>query len=164
MQSMDEIYQAYAKTVYKYLLTRTHDGDLAEELTQETFYQAIRSIHRFDGSCQISTWLCAIAKNLWLAYQRKYPPTDMLENGMDDAKLATVSAEQEALETESRVRLMKKLHVCPEPFREVLYLRIFGNLSFREIGEIMGKTENWARVTFYRGKEKLRKEMTEDEL
>ena len=71
MQSMDEIYQAYAKTVYKYLLTRTHDADLAEELTQETFYQAIRSIDRFDGSCRISTWLCAIAKNLWLAYQRK---------------------------------------------------------------------------------------------
>ena len=59
---------------------------------------------------------------------------------------------------------MKAMHVCPEPFREVMYLRIFGNLSFREIGEIMGKTENWARVTFYRGKEKMRKELVEDEI
>lgn len=163
MQSMDEIYQAYAKTVYKYLLTRTHDADLAQELTQETFYQAIRSIHRFDGSCQISTWLCAIAKNLWLSYQRKHPQTELLEERIEDTKLATASAEQEALETESRVEIMKKLHVCPEPFREVLYLRIFGNLSFREIGEIMEKTENWARVTFYRGKEKLREELMDDE-
>lgn len=163
MQSMDEIYQAYAKTVYKYLLTRTHDADLAEELTQETFYQAVRSIDRFDGSCRISTWLCAIAKNLWLAYQRKHPPTESLEDKVDEARLATASAESQALDAAARVEIMKKLHVCPEPFREVLYLRIFGNLSFREIGEIMEKTENWARVTFYRGKEKLREELICDE-
>ena len=77
--------------------------------------------------------------------------------------LAGASAETKAMEVMSRVELMRKLHVCPEPFREVMYLRIFGNLSFREIGEIMEKTENWARVTFYRGKEKLRKEFVEDE-
>ena len=163
MQSMDEIYQAYAKTVYKYLLTRTHDADLAEELTQETFYQAIRSIDRFDGSCRISTWLCAIAKNLWLAYQRKHPPTESLEDKLDEPRLATASAESQAMDAAARVEIMKKLHICPEPFREVLYLRIFGNLSFREIGEIMEKTENWARVTFYRGKEKLREELIRDE-
>ena len=64
MQSMDEIYQSYAKTVYKYLMSQTHSEDLAEELTQETFYQAIRTIDRYDGSCRISTWLCAIAKNV----------------------------------------------------------------------------------------------------
>lgn len=163
MQSMDEIYQAYAKTVYKYLLTRTHDADLAEELTQETFYQAIRSIDRFDGSCRISTWLCAIAKNLWFAYQRKHPPTEPLKDNLDEARLATASAESQAIDAATRVELMRKLHVCPEPFREVLYLRIFGSLSFREIGEIMEKTENWARVTFYRGKEKLREELMRDE-
>lgn len=163
MQSMDEIYQSYAKTVYKYLLTRTQDADLAEELTQETFCQAIRSIDRFDGSCRISTWLCAIAKNLWLAYCRKNPKTEPLEDNLDESKLAVASAESLVVDAASRVEVMKKLHVCPEPFREVLYLRIFGNLSFREIGEIMEKTENWARVTFYRGKEKLREELMRDE-
>lgn len=163
MQQMEELYRMHAKTVYKYLLSQTHNADLAEELTQETFYQAIRSIHRFDGSCKISTWLCGIAKNLWFAYCRKHPQTQPLEDLTDDLKLATASAESEVMEGASRVELMKKLHVCPEPFREVMYLRIFGNLSFREIGEIMEKTENWARVTFYRGKEKLRKEFSEDE-
>ena len=63
MQPMEEIYQEYARTVFKYLLSKTHDEDLAEELTQETFYQALKSIDRFDESCKISTWLCAIAKN-----------------------------------------------------------------------------------------------------
>lgn len=155
MQSMDEIYQKYAMTVYKYLLSRVQNPDLAEELTQETFYQAVRSIDRFDQSCQISTWLCAIAKNQLLSYQRKNPPLESLE---DDSQ-SVESAEQKVLGSLNRVELLKRLHSCPEPFREVLYLRIFGNLSFKEIGEIMSRTENWARVTFYRGKEKLRKDM-----
>ena len=159
MQSMDEIYQKYAKTVYKYLLSRTHNSDLAEELTQETFYQAIRTIDRYDESCQLSTWLCAIAKNQLITYQRKHPPTESLE----DYDIEIRSAESDALNDMGKVELMKRLHECPEPFREILYLRIFGDLSFKEIGEIMGQSENWARVTFYRGKEKLRKDLEEDE-
>lgn len=159
MQSMDEIYQKYARTVYKYLLSLIHNHDVAEELTQETFYQAIKSIDRFDESCQVSTWLCAIAKNQLLSWQRKHPPLENLE----DHDQVQESAEQDVLGSLSRVELMKRLHSCPEPFREILYLRIFGNLSFKEIGEIMGRTENWARVTFYRGKEKLRKELVRDE-
>lgn len=154
MQSMDDIYQSYALTVYKYLLSLCRNDDLAEELTQETFYQAIKSIKRFDGSCHISTWLCAIAKKQFLAYQRKHPKTAELE-----AYDTTVpSAEEDAIAYENRVELLRRLHLCPEPYREILYLRIFGSLSFREIGDILGKSENWARVTFYRGKEKLRKE------
>ncbi len=159
MQSMDEIYQKYAKMVYKYLMSLVHNSDLAEELTQETFYQAIRSIGRFDGSCQISTWLCAIAKNQFLSYQRKHPPFESLEV----CNQAFDSAEKEVFDSINRVEILKRLHICPEPFREILYLRIFGSLSFREIGEIMGRTENWARVTFYRGKEKLRKEIMKNE-
>lgn len=159
MQSMDEIYQKYARMVYKYLLSLTHNPDVAEEITQETFYQAVKSIGRFDGSCTLSTWLCSIAKNQLLTYQRKHPPLEEL----DTCSQVSGSAEENAMAALSRVELMKKLHLCPEPFREVLYLRIFGNLSFREIGEIMGRTENWARVTFYRGKERLRKEIVADE-
>ena len=160
MQSMDEIYQEYARMVYRYLLSRTHREDLAEELTQETFYQALRSIDRFDESCRISTWLCAIAKNQYRMYCRKHP---FSEENLKEEDVALESAEQEAIASIQHMDLLKKLHLCPEPFREILYLRIFGNLSFKEIGEIMGKTENWARVTFYRGKEKLRKGLMDDE-
>lgn len=166
MQSMDEIYQKFAQTVYRYLLSLTHNSDLAEELTQETFYQALKSIDKFDGSCKVSTWLCAIAKNQMYSYYRKHPVTDSLD---DDTKVPTksitdivASAESEVLDSISHVELMKKLHHCPEPFREILYLRIYGNLSFKEIGDIVGKTENWARVTYYRGKERLRKEIESD--
>ena len=159
MQSMDEIYQKYARTVYKYLLSRTQNEALAEELTQETFYQAIQSIDRFEGKCKLSTWLCAIAKHQLLSYQRKHPPQDNLE----ETSSSVESAEDKVLGSMNYVELMKRLHLCPEPFREILYMRIFGNLSFKEIGEIMGQTENWARVTYYRGKEKLKKGLIEDE-
>ena len=160
MQSMDEIYQTYARTVYKFLLSKTHNEDITEELTQETFYQAIKSIHRYDGSCKLSTWLCAIAKNQLMAYQRKHPTEETID---DYENLSVANVETEVFDRMQRIELMKKLHVCPEPFREILYLRIFGSLSFKEIGEIMGKTENWARVNFYRAKERLKKEVEKNE-
>lgn len=153
------IYQQHAQTVYRYLLSLTRDEDLSEELTQETFYQAIRSSGRYDGSCKVTTWLCAIAKNVLQSYRRKHPSHEDLET----ADLVSPSAEQEADLTLSRVDLMRSVHALPEPYREVLYLRLFGDLPFREIGDIFGKPENWARVTFYRGKEKLRKEFTDNE-
>lgn len=159
MQSMEEVYRSHAKTVYKYLLVKCQNEDLAEELTQETFYQAIKSIDRYDKSCKMSTWLCAIAKNKYLEYVRKHKAIDSIED--DNVKIdePISSAEDACITSASRVELMRKLHSCQEPYREVLYLRIFGNLSFKEIGEIMNQSENWARVTFYRGKEKLRKEV-----
>ena len=152
MQSMDEIYQQHAQTVYRYLLTHTRDADLAEELTQETFYQAIRSSDRFDESCKVSTWLCAIAKRVLLTHRRKHPATEELE----EQTMSVPSAESEAIDTVSRMELIRLVHELPEPAREVVYLRAFGGLSFAEIGEVQGKTENWARVTFYRAKEKLK--------
>ena len=159
MQQIDELYQHYARTVYKYLKSLSHDEDLAEELTQETFYQAIRSIERFDGSCKVSTWLCAIAKNQYLSHLRKNPPHE----DISEQEIPVASAESNALGSLGRIELLKLLHDLEEPYREVIYLRAFGSLSFAEIGEVLGKTENWARVTFYRGKAKIGKEMCEYE-
>lgn len=158
MLSMDETYRAHAQTVYRYLLSLTHDAALSEELTQDTFYQAVKSVNRFDGSCKVSTWLCAIAKRLWLADRRK-----RRLDGPPDETLSTPSAEQDALAGFSRAELLRRLHALDEPLREVMYLRAFGALSFAEIGDILGKTENWARVTFYRGKQRLKKELETDE-
>ena len=147
MQDMDAVYRQHFRMVYQYLMSLTHQPDVAEELAQETFCQAVSSIHRYDGSCKITTWLCAIAKNQYLSYLRKHPP----------------SAEQEALSSAGKMELLQCLHQFQEPYREVIYLRVFGNLSFREIGQIMGQSENWARVMFYRSKERLRKELNKHE-
>lgn len=159
MESMNEIYQKYARTVYGYIFAKTNDHHIAEELTQETFYQAVKSINRYDGSCKISTWLCAIAKNQLKTYYRKNPK--MAE--ITDAEHVASSAENQALDNLMTSDILKVIHNQKESYREVLYLRILGDLSFKEIGNILGKSENWARVTFYRGKEKLKGELEEYE-
>lgn len=158
MPQTEEIYQKYANTVYKYLLSKTRNTDLAEELTQETFYRAIRASGSFDGTCTVSTWLCAIAKNLLREYWRKHPETEEISETDDSVQ----SSEDTVLASMERVHLLRKLHLLEEPWREILYLRIYGSLSFREIGDIFERNENWARVNYYRGKEKLRKEIEND--
>lgn len=151
---MQKVYQQHAQTVYKFLLAQCRDPGLAEELTQETFYRAVCSIDRFDGSCKLSVWLCQIAKHLWYQHLRKrQKETVPLETAPETP---VPSAEDGVLDQEGRLTLLRQIHRLPEPQREVIYLRAFGNLSFREIGDVLGKTENWARVTFYRTKEKLR--------
>ena len=158
MLSMDEVYREHSRTVYRYLLSLTRDAELSEELTQETFYQAVKNAERFDEKCKVSTWLCAIAKNLLQSERRRHPPTDEL----DESLASAVSPEDDAISRAGQLELMRKLHLLGGEAREVLYLRLLGGLSFAEIGEILGRTENWARVTYYRGKEKLKKELESD--
>ena len=154
MTDMDQIYRDYAHTVYKFLLSQCRDADLAEELTQETFYRAMRSIDRYDGSCKLSVWLCQIGKHVWFQHLRK--AQKQAEELTEDILLPAPSAEDDVLARTEHLDLLRAIHTLPEQTREVVYLRLFGDLSFREIGAVLGKTENWARVTFYRGKEKLR--------
>ncbi|MBR3391369.1 MAG: sigma-70 family RNA polymerase sigma factor [Firmicutes bacterium] len=154
---MDRVYREHSRLVYRYLLSRCHDPALAEELTQETFYRAVKSSQRFDGGCPVSTWLVGIAKNLLKEEARRQPVGELTETAAE-----TAAAESEALSSLSRLTLLQKLHGLAEPSREVVYLRSFGGLSFREIGQVFGNSENWARVTFYRAKERLKKEMDEE--
>lgn len=158
---MEEIYKKHAKTVYRYLLSLTHNEDLAEEITQETFYQAVRCAGRYDGSCKISTWLCSIARNSWLAWMKKNKEIVISDDKIEADTVC--SAEDMVISDISKVELMRKLHQLKEPLREVIYLRLAGDLSFREIGDIMGMSENWARVNYFRGKEKLLKEVKKNE-
>ena len=172
MDSLEKIYEENARIVYRYLLSLTQDSDLAEEITQETFYQAVKAVDRFDHSCRVSTWLCAIAKNQLRKHQRKESrfrlttPESANEDAFDlipENAGEVSSTESQVLSNWNRVEILRRMHQLPEPGREVLYLRIFGCLSFREIGEVMGKSENWARVTYYRGKLKLREVMNDEE-
>ena len=167
MNDMDQVYRQHAQTVYKFLLSQCHDTDLAEELTQETFYQAVKSIGRFDGSCKLSTWLCQIARHLWYQHLEKHRAertmTRPLAETPPEDDPAVLSAEEETSARQGHLDLLRQIHDLPDPMREVVYLRAFGGLSFREIGDVLGKTENWARVTFFRGKERLRKDGACDE-
>ena len=159
MDSMDQMYRKHSRMIYAFLLSRTGEDALAEELTQETFYQAVKSLDRFKGQSSASTWLCGIANNVWLAYLRKQKRSgEIFSSDEDEACFTSSSAESPEdnfIRKSDNLTLMQALHEVKEPMREVLYLRLMGELSFREIGQIMGQSENWARVTFYRGKTKL---------
>lgn len=156
MFDMDAAYREYAVMVYKFLLSFGYEEELAEELTQETFYQAVRSVDRYDGSCKVSTWLCQIAKHLWYREmeRRKRKGTSELTADMESLEKPV---EEQLLVKEEKMELFRKVHVLDEISKEIVLLRVTGAFSFKEIAELFGKNENWARVTYYRAKQKLLK-------
>ena len=158
MTDLDEVYSKFSGTVTSYLLRLCGNQQLAEELTQETFYQAVRCIGRFDGKSSISTWLCSIAKHEFLSGKRRdredlYAPDapvfDSSEPGIDTG----------FVRREEALRLHRHLHAMDEPYREVFMLRVFGELMFDQIAALFGKSASWARVTYYRAKLRLQEEM-----
>lgn len=158
MQDIEKIYEEYFETVNKYLFCLTHSDNLAEELTQETFYRAVKKIDTYKGDCKMSVWLCQIAKNLWYDYCRRKKISTNIEKDEIFNEQYTESTENNFIKKEEKVELYKKMQQLDEKTREVIYLRITGELSFKEIGNILNKTENWARVTFYRGKNQLKED------
>lgn len=161
---MKKVCEEYYQTVYGYLVSITGGNiDLAEELTQETFYRAIKASGKFRGECKMSTWLCQIAK--YAFYQHLDKKKRRKEVSMDDAieVAAEQQIEKEYISNEQKLEIYKKIQRLESPTKDVLMLRLSGELSFKEIGEILGKSENWARVTFYRGKQMIGKELGKDE-
>ena len=155
MQDMEQMYNEYFNTVYKYLLCLTHDTTISEELTQETFCKALEKIHTFRGESKVSVWLCSIAKHLLINEQNKRKKViettnEFLEN-IEDSK----EIENNTILKDEKMNLYKKIQKLDNNSKEVVLLRITGELSFKEIGDILGRTENWTRVTFYRAKKKL---------
>ena len=154
MQNMEKIYEEYFETVNKYLFCLTRNYDMAEELTQETFYRAVKKIGTYRGDCKMSVWLCQIAKNLWYDQCRKNKK--IVNKDFNLLEIEAQNIEDEVISNEEKIILYKRMQKLDEKTREVIDLRITGELSFKEIGDILNKSENWARVTFYRGKQKLK--------
>ena len=134
----------------------------AEELTQETFYQAVRTANKYDGSCKISTWLCQIAKHLWyqeLDRRKKKQAEPLSELTAAESFPSDGPTPEQALSIKNeKMALFRRVHLLSDIEKEVVLLRLTGAFSFKEIGDIVEKTENWARVTFYRAKQKISKE------
>ena len=157
MQDIEKIYNSYAKTVYKYIFCLSKDEELSKEIVQETFEVAIKNINRFKGDCKISTWLCQIAKYIWYKNLRKSKKISNISfEELENVIVSNEIIEDKLFEKQEKIKLFKKIQKLNEETRDVIYLRILGNLSYKEVAEIMGKTTTWARVTFFRGKEKLK--------
>jgi RNA polymerase sigma-70 factor (ECF subfamily) len=145
------IYSDYFSDVYKYALSLCHNETLAEDITQETFFKALKGIDNFKGQCKMRVWLCQIAKNTYFSLCQKN------KNTRDETQEDKVECiEQKLMNIETVWEIHKKLHFLDEPYKEVFTLRVFGELPFLQIAELFGKTESWARVTFHRAKIKLK--------
>lgn len=183
---MEELYQDNSRIVYHFLLSLSHNANLAEDLMQETFLRAYQSLDRYDESCKVSTWLCQIAKHLYYQYLagRKHEVLVGEQQDMGDGQRSSVGdfaadmtvsksiskssgqaspTEDAAIHRIELLQVLKQMQKLPEQMRQVIYLRAAADLSFHEIGEVLGRSENWARVNFYRGKELLLKAKKEDE-
>ena len=149
--TLEELYRENYPIVYGYLLSLCGSAAMAEDLASETFLRAMEHLRSFDGKCRPSTWLCTIGKNLYCNEQKRLKRhLPLEENGLPP----DLGFESDLLDREEARQLLSAAKALPEPQRQVFFMRVAGS-SFRDIGEALGKTENWARVTFFRTKTKL---------
>lgn len=154
----EEVYQAYFHDVYLYTKSLVADKNVAEEVTQETFFKALKSFHQFDGKKDVRAWLFTIAKNTYFTQYKKQQREIIQEEPLAQKDVQLV----DYLMKEERALIIHQfLHEMEDPYKEVFSLRTFGELSFETIGHLFGKSAGWARVTYYRAKKKIMAYMEE---
>jgi len=157
VSELESLYRAYFQDVYLYILSLSKDKHIAEDITSEAFIKAIKSIDTFKGNCDIRVWLCQIAKNCYYSYLRKNKK--IIYRDEEPEHISEINIEQLIVSKEDSMKIHEILHKLKEPYKEVFSLRVFSELSFREIGNLFGKSENWACVTYHRARKKIQEEM-----
>ncbi len=159
MREFQDIYQRYFKVVFLYIKALCGSHEIAEEITAEAFFKALKALDNFKGECDIRIWLCEIAKNCYYTYLKKHKKEEPMEELPEKYVFESKSIEKKLIDKSEALKIHQVLHTMPEPYKEVFTLRIFGELSFSVIGALFGKSENWACVTFHRAKKKILSEM-----
>ena len=162
MTEFEKIYHTYFNDVFRYIRRLSGDEAVAEEITAETFFKAMRALDSFRGDCDIRVWLCQIAKNCYYSYLKKAKRAD----SVDDIELLDLPSPAESVEDklerqDEAAQIRSVLHDVPEPYKEVFMWRVFAELSFKQIGRLFGKTENWACVTYHRAKSLIKTRLEE---
>ena len=161
MKEFDIIYQEYAEKLYKFTVKLCGDSHIAEDIVQTTFLKAFESADKFKGNCQVYTWLCTIARNEYFNYIKRKDNKNISSD--ETPEISDDESIYKSLEDKEQSMIIHKaIHLMNEPYREILTLRIMGELSFSQIGCVFDKSENWARVTFFRAKNKLVELLKED--
>ena len=160
MTDFDKIYSMYFKDVYLYLRRLSGDEHLAEEITAQTFYKALKSLDKFRGDCDIRVWLCQIAKNSYYTHIEKNKRVESLD--AKNAEAADGKSFTDIIEDKEAAKLIQSvLHSIEDPYKEVFMWRIYADMSFKEIGRIFSKSENWACVTYHRAKKMIKERLEE---
>ncbi len=157
MTEFEDIYNNYFKDIFLYIYSLSGDRHIAEDITAETFMKAIKSIEKFKGNCDIRVWLCQIAKNCYFSFLRKKKKTVHLDELSEQKD--NFNFEQKISSTEESMEIHEILHNLDEPYKEVFSLRVFGELSFKQIAYLFGKSDNWACVTYHRARNKIKERM-----
>ena len=160
MTEFEQVYRENYPTVYRYVLSLCRNGPLAEEIAQEAFVKAMEHIDGFDGRCRLYVWLCRIARNTYFTHQKKqkrYASDEFVPPQW------AAGPEEEMIDRDTARRICALLDAMNEPYREVFSLRVFGELSFSQIGAIYGKTDSWARLIYFRAKKKLKEDLDEQD-
>lgn len=158
----EQIYRTYFKSVYRYIWKLSGDEHIAEEITSETFLKVMKSIGDFRGDCDMRVWICQIAKNTYYSYLKK----DHKTASVDETELQRITdpdaflEEQIVMQDETK-QIREALHIIADPYKEVFMWRVFGELSFKEIGALYSKTDNWACVTYHRARKMIQDRLEE---
>lgn len=153
-KEFDEIYRLYAGDVYRFALRLCHDEALAQDIVQDTMLKAVQSIDKFDGKCSLKTYLCTIARNLYFNYIKRADNRNLSLDELTE-KSSEKSVEQQTLDRLTAQQIHRALHILDEPYKEVFTLRVFAELKYGDIGALFGKTDSWARVIYFRAKERI---------
>ena len=160
MTDFEKLYADYFNDVFLYILRLSGNEHIAEEITSDTFFKAMHSVDRFRGECDIRVWLCQIAKNSYFSYLKKQKKVQSLQESelLLPPELPD-TAEEQILRADEAEQLRKILHEIDEPYKEVFMWRVFADMSFRQIGQIFSKSENWACVTYHRARKQIRERL-----
>ena len=160
LDDLEKICNLHYKYVKSYALSLCLNEAMAEDITQETFYNAIKKIDTFKNDCKIETWLCSIARNIFLNSKRK----KQTENISDYPNLvAEISLEENVIKNENVKRILTEAVKLDTPYKEVFYMKTLGDMPYSTIADVFEKTENWARVTYFRAKKQIEERMSEVE-
>lgn len=151
----EDLYQKFFKDVYLFTLTISKNPHIAEEITQETFFRALKEIHRFRGNCSVKSWLCQIAKNMYISQLRKQHSISCDDEILLFSITSNSNIEEEYIQKEGALEIYRLVQKIDEPYKEVFLLRTLSDLSFKEISDIFNKTESWVRVTYHRARIKI---------
>ena len=162
MTEFEQIYRTYFNDVFRYIRRLSGDEGIAEEITGETFFKAMRALNSFRGDCDIRVWLCQIAKNCYFSYLKKAKRADSIDNiELTNIPSPAEPMEDKLIRQDEAEQIRNILHDIPEPYKEVFMWRVFAQLSFKQIGQLFGKTENWACVTYHRAKNTIKTRLEE---
>lgn len=157
--NFEDMYQRFFKDVYLFVFSISKDRQIAEDITQETFFKALKEIKHFRGDCSVKSWLCQIAKNLYISQMRKKSTISIEDMDVVPNQVSGTNIEREYIQKEETLSVYKVLHLLDEPYKEIFLLRTLGELSFKEIADVFHKTESWARVTYHRARLKIQESL-----